>query len=92
MLHLAQTIIVCTTDLLIKEQQGRMYKTINRHKLYKPITKGKTEVAALPEIADSATALARSNAGFDEVIDIINNGTQSVSEPGDGVADALAIS
>ena len=54
------------------------------------ITKGKTEVAALTEIADSATALARSNAGFDEVIDIINNGTQSVSEPGDGVADALA--
>jgi hypothetical protein len=54
------------------------------------ITKGKTEVAALAEIADSATALARSNAGFDEVIDIINNGTQSVSEPGDGVADALA--
>ena len=54
------------------------------------ITKGKTEVAALPQIADSATALARSNAGFDEVIDIINNGTQSVSEPGDGVADALA--
>jgi len=53
------------------------------------ITKGKTEVAALTEIADSATALARSNAGFDEVIDIINNGTQSVSEPGDGVADAL---
>jgi hypothetical protein len=54
------------------------------------ITKGKTEVAALTEVADSATALARSNAGFDEVIDIINNGTQSVSEPGDGVADALA--
>ena len=53
------------------------------------ITKGKTEVAALTEIADSATALARSNAGFDEVIDIINNGTQSVSAPGDGVADAL---
>ena len=54
------------------------------------ITKGKTEVAALAEVADSATALARANAGFDEVIDIINNGTQSVSEPGDGVADALA--
>ena len=54
------------------------------------ITKGKTEVAALAEVADSATALARSNTGFDEVIDIINNGTQSVSEPGDGVADALA--
>ena len=54
------------------------------------IAKGKSEVAALPEIADSATALARANAGFDEIIDIINNGTQSVSEPGDGVADALA--
>ena len=53
------------------------------------ITKGKTEVAALAEVADSATALGRSNAGFDEIIDIINNGTQSVSEPGDGVANAL---
>jgi len=53
------------------------------------ITKGKTEVAALTEIADSATALARSNAGFDEVIDIINNGTQSLSEPGAYAADAL---
>ena len=53
------------------------------------ITKGKTEVAALTNVADDATALARSNAAFDEIIDIINNGTQSVTEPGDGVADAL---
>ena len=53
------------------------------------ITKGKTEVAALAEVADSATALARANAGFDEVIDIINNGTQSLSEPGAYAADAL---
>jgi len=53
------------------------------------ITKGKTEVAALPEVADDSTALSRANAAFDEIIDIINNGTQSVSAPGDGVADAL---
>ena len=53
------------------------------------ITKGKTEVAALPQIADDATALSRANTAFDEIIDIINNGTQSVTEPGDGVADAL---
>jgi hypothetical protein len=53
------------------------------------ITKGKTEVAALTQVADSVTALSRANAGFDEIIDIINNGVQSVTEPGDGVADAL---
>jgi hypothetical protein len=53
------------------------------------ITKGKTEVAALTEVADDATALSRANAAFDEIIDIINNGTQSVTAPGDGVADAL---
>jgi len=53
------------------------------------ITKGKTEVAALAQVADSATALARANAGFDEIIDIINNGVQSVTAPGDGVADVL---
>ena len=53
------------------------------------ITKGKTEVAALTEVADDATALSRANAAFDEIIDIINNGTESVTEPGDGVANAL---
>ena len=58
-----------------------MYKAINRHKLSKlSLTKGKGEVAALAEVADSATALTRTNAGFDEIIDIINNGVQSVSE------------
>ena len=54
------------------------------------ITYGKGQVAALTEVADSATALTRTNAGFDEIIDIINNGVQSVTAPGDGVADALA--
>ena len=53
------------------------------------ITYGKGQVAALTEVADSATALTRTNAGFDEIIDIINNGVQSVTAPGDGVADAL---
>ena len=53
------------------------------------ITKGKTEVAALTNVAGDPTALSRANAAFDEIIDIINNGTQSVTEPGDGVADAL---
>ena len=53
------------------------------------IGKGKTEVAALAEVADDATALSRANAAFDEIIDIINNGTQSVTVPGDGVANAL---
>ena len=49
------------------------------------ITKGKTEVAALPEVADSSTALTRSNAGFDEIIDIINNGALGT----ENAADAL---
>ena len=53
------------------------------------ITKGKTEVAALTNVAGDPTALSRANAAFDEIIDIINNGTESVTEPGDGVADAL---
>ena len=47
----------------------------------------KAEVAALPEVADSAASLADSNAGFDEVIDIITNGTANAdaivySDPG----------
>ena len=45
----------------------------------------KTQVAALTQIADSATALARSNAGFDEIIDIINNGALGT----ENAADAL---
>ena len=49
------------------------------------ITKGKTEVAALAEVADSSTALTRSNAGFDEIIDIINNGALGT----ENAADAL---
>ena len=47
------------------------------------------KVLALTEVDDSVTAETRVTAGFNEVIDIIENGTQSVSEPGDGVADAL---
>ena len=64
-------------------QSNQKVQTVNA------ITKGKTEVAALAEVADDATALSRANAAFDEIIDIINNGTQSVTAPGDGVADAL---
>ena len=47
------------------------------------------QVLALPEVDDSVTAETRVTNGFNEIIDIINNGTQSVSEPGDGVADAI---
>ena len=49
----------------------------------------KAKVLALTEVDDYVTAETRVAAAFDEVVDIINNGTQSVSEPGDGVADAL---
>ncbi len=54
------------------------------------ITFAKGQVLALPEVDDSVTAETRVTAGFDEVIDIIQNGTTSVSEPGDGVVDALS--
>ena len=47
------------------------------------ITKGKTEVAALDEIAADGTALTRSNAYFDEVIDIIQNGVTSTETAAD---------
>ena len=49
----------------------------------------KGKVLALAQVDDSVTAETRVTAGFDEVVDIIQNGTVSVSEPGDGVADAL---
>ena len=45
----------------------------------------KTQVAALAEVLDSSTALTRSNAGFDEIIDIINNGALGT----ENAADAL---
>jgi hypothetical protein len=47
------------------------------------------EVLALEAVDDSVTAETRVTSGFNEVVDIIENGTQSVSEPGDGVVDAL---
>jgi len=40
-------------------------------------------------LAGSAPAQAASDAAFDEVLDILQNGTTSEAEPGDGVADAL---
>ena len=49
----------------------------------------KGEVLALAEVDDYVTAETRVTTAFDEVVDIIVNGVQSVSEPGDGVADAL---
>ena len=53
------------------------------------ITKGKTEVAALAPVIATSDALTRSNAAFDEIIDIINNGVVSVTEPGVNSADVL---
>ena len=70
-----------TGSYLIGNQKAQTVSAINF---------GKAQVAALPQIADSATALARSNAGFAEVIDIINNGVVSVTEPGVNSADALS--
>jgi len=40
-------------------------------------------------LAGSVPAQTASDAAFDEVLDILQNGTTSVADPGDGVADAL---
>ena len=68
---------------------GAYVQSAQQTQTVQAITYGKGQVAALTEVADSATALTRTNAGFDEIIDIINNGVVSVTAPGDGVADAL---
>lgn len=44
------------------------------------ITLAKSEVAALPDVADDATALSRSNAFYDEILQIIANG-YTASDP-----------
>ena len=75
--------------LAYQRASGSYVQSNQKTQTVQAITKGKTEVAALTAVAGDATGLARANAAFDEIIDIINNGTQSVSEPGDGVADAL---
>ena len=49
------------------------------------ITKGKTEVAALNDINADATALARADGYFDEIIDIIENGVQSTETSADAL-------
>ena len=49
------------------------------------ITKLKTDTLALSAVSGDATATARATAGFDEIIDIINNGVVST----DTAADAL---
>jgi hypothetical protein len=49
------------------------------------ITQGKTEVAALDDINADATALARADGYFDEIIDIINNGVQSTETSADAL-------
>lgn len=59
------------------------------------ITLSKSEVAALPDVADDATALSRSNAFFDEILDIIANGSESsdtvtYSNPSTATASQIA--
>jgi len=44
---------------------------------------------AATSVAASATAVSRSNAAFNEIVDILENGTLGASEPGDGVVNAL---
>ena len=88
-----------TYDLALGTNYNSVYNGIAYQRTSNPnqksqtiigVTKGKTEIAALPEVADDATALSRSNAAFDEIIDIINNGDENIAEPGDGVANAIS--
>jgi hypothetical protein len=53
------------------------------------ISFAKAQVLALTEVDDHVPAETAVAAAFDEVIDIITNGTVSVTAPGDGVANAL---
>ena len=53
------------------------------------ISFAKAQVLALTEVDDHVPAETAVAAAFDEVIDIIQNGTVSVTAPGDGVANAL---
>jgi len=44
------------------------------------------------DLVPNPESVVRTNASFDEIIDILNNGTTSVVAPGDGVADTLTFS
>jgi hypothetical protein len=54
------------------------------------INHAKSKVGFINAVRTSTTAQTRADAGFDEVIDILQNGTVSESEPGDSVADSLS--
>ena len=54
------------------------------------INHAKSKVGYINQVRTSTTAQTRADAGFDEVIDVLQNGTVSVSVPGDGVADTLS--
>jgi len=67
---------------------GLAYQRANANKVQDQLTEtvagityAKALAAALPEVSSESTALARSNAAFDEIIDILSNGT--------GNADAI---
>ena len=64
-----------------KVQGDQLTETINS------INYAKADVATFGAI--SGTAESRSNAAFDNVTNILQNGTVSESEPGDGIAPAL---
>ena len=63
--------------------------------VFRTIARTKTAVAALVQVSANATALARSNAAFDEIVDIAQNGrgaadTHTYTNPSDATNSRIA--
>ncbi len=77
----------------IAYQRASAYTTVTNSNQKNPTIASmldtKRLVSQLSDISSDPDVLARANHAFDEIIHIFEDGTVSVSEPGDGVADAL---
>jgi len=77
----------------IAYQRASAYTTVTNSNQKNPTIASmldtKRLVGQLSDISSDPDVLARANHAFDEIIHIFEDGTVSVSEPGDGVADAL---
>ena len=77
----------------IAYQRASAYTTVTNSNQKNPTIASmldtKRLVGQLSNVSSDSDVLARANHAFDEIIHIFEDGTVSVSEPGDGVADAL---
>ena len=67
----------------LKVQNDQLQQTLDA------IAFARDEVLGLAEVSADPTATSRATNGFNEIIDITENGDTSTTEPGDGVADAI---